>query len=159
MALKKACNLVAALLAALTVTRSLAADTRGGEALEMAADRLDLDVAAKSAVLAGHVKLTRGALSVSCPRVDVRYDQVPHVTWLRGSGGVTAEVSGTKAEAPEVELDLTSQTLELRGGVRLTRGDGWISAERATIQIATSKVSMTDVKGSLPVPTAPKASR
>ena len=120
----------------------------------MVADRLDLDVAAKSAVLSGHVKLTRGALSVSCPRVDVRYDQVPHVTWLRGSGGVTALLSGIKAEAPEVELDLASQTLELRGGVRLTRGEGWIAAERATIQIATSKVSMTDVKGAIPIPTA-----
>lgn len=150
----------AALLAALAVTGSLAADGRGSEdaPIEMVADRLDLDVAARSAVLAGHVKLTRGTLSVSCPRVDVRYDQIPHVTWLKGTGGVVAEVSGVKAEAPEAELDLASQTLKLRGGVRLTRGDGWISAEQATVEITTSKISMTEVRGSIPIPrsSAPK---
>jgi lipopolysaccharide export system protein LptA len=122
------------------------------EPLSMSADRLDLDVEAKTAVLQGHVKLARGAMALSCPRVDVRYDQVPHVTWARGSGGVVAEVKGVRAEAPEVEVDLGAQTMELRGGVRLTRGEGWITADRASINIATAKVTMSDVKGSIPIP-------
>ena len=124
----------------------------GEEALEMSADRLDLDVEAKTAVLLGHVKLARGPMTLSCPRVDVRYDHVPHVTWARGSGGVVAEVKGVRAEAPDVEIDLAARTMELRGGVRLTRGDGWITAERASINIATAKVTMSDVKGSIPIP-------
>jgi lipopolysaccharide export system protein LptA len=122
------------------------------EPLSMSADRLDLDVEAKTAVLTGHVTLARGAMSLSCPRVDVRYDQVPHVTWARGSGGVVAEVKGVRAEAPDVELDLAARTMELRGGVRLTRGEGWITADRASINIATAKVTMSDVKGSIPIP-------
>jgi len=89
---------------------------------------------------------------VSCPHVDVRFDHVPHVTWVKGSGGVVADVKGVRAEAPDVELDLAKQTLDLRGGVRLTRGGGWLTAERATIHIGTAKVSMSDVKGSIPVP-------
>lgn len=123
-----------------------------GEALEMWADRLELDVEAKTAQLTGHVKLARGPMTIRCPKVDVRYDQVPHVTWARGSGGVVAEVKGVRAEAPEVEVDLAARTMELRGGVKLTRGEGWIAAERASINIATGKVSMSDVKGSIPVP-------
>jgi lipopolysaccharide export system protein LptA len=123
-----------------------------GEALQMAADRLDLDVEARTALLTGHVKLARGPMTLSCPRVDIRYDHVPHVTWARGSGGVVAEVKGVRAEAPDVEVDLGARTMELRGGVRLTRGDGWITAERATINIATAKVTMSDVKGSIPIP-------
>lgn len=144
----------AAFLAVVAAEGTLAADPKAAdsEALEMAADRLDLDVEAKSAVLTGNVRLSKGALTVSCPRVEVRYDQVPHVTWLLGSGGVTAELQGIKAQAPTVELDLTRRTLELRGGVRLTRGEGWITAEQASIQIATGKVSMTGVKGVLPLP-------
>ncbi len=118
----------------------------------MSADRLDLDVEARTALLTGHVKLARGPMTLSCPRVDVRYDQASHVTWARGSGGVVAEVKGVHAEAPDVEVDLGARTMELRGGVRLTRGDGWITAERATINIATARVTMTDVKGSIPVP-------
>lgn len=123
-----------------------------GEALQMSADRLDLDVEAKTALLTGHVRLARGAMTLSCPRVDVRYDHVPHVTWARGSGGVVAEVKGVRAQAPDVEVDLGARTMELRGGVRLTRGDGWITAERASINIATAKVTMSDVKGSIPIP-------
>jgi lipopolysaccharide export system protein LptA len=68
-----------------------------------------------------------------------------------------AEVKGVRAEAPEVELDLAGQALSLRGGVRLTRGEGWITADQATIQITTGKVSMTGVKGSIPVGSIPGA--
>ncbi len=119
--------------------------------LRMSADRLDLDVEAGTAVLTGHVELAGGAMSLRCPRVDVRYDHVPHVTWARGTGGVVAEVSGVRAEAPEVEVDVAARALELRGGVRLTRGEGWLTADRARIDLATGKVSMSEVKGSIPI--------
>jgi lipopolysaccharide export system protein LptA len=93
----------------------------------------------------------RGALKVDCPRIDVRYDEAPRVTWAKGSGGVTADIRGVHAEAPEVELDLARHILELRGGVRLTRGQGWLNADKATIEISSAKVTLKDVKGSLPV--------
>jgi lipopolysaccharide export system protein LptA len=124
----------------------------GGEPVAMQADHLDVDVAAGSAVLTGNVSLAKGDLHVSCPRVEVRFDTSPHVSWARGSGGVSADVRGVHAEAPEVELDLTKQVLDLRGGVRLTRGQGWLHAEHASIDIATAKVSLEQVKGSIPVP-------
>ena len=122
------------------------------EPLSMAADQLDLDVEGKSARLTGHVKLTRGAVSVSCPRVELRYDDAPRVKWAKGSGGVVAEVKGARAEAPEVEIDFAARSLTLRGGVKITRGDGWITAERASIDMATARISMTQVKGSIPLP-------
>ncbi|MEO7327813.1 MAG: LptA/OstA family protein [Minicystis sp.] len=153
MAIKPTSIALALALVLSSLSGPLAADPSPAavEPLAMTADHLELDLETKTAVLTGHVKLGKGGLSVSCPRVDVRYDQVPHVTWVKGTGGVLAEVKGVRAEAPEAELDLQSQTLELRGGVRLTRGEGWISAERASIQIASGKVSMSDVKGSIPV--------
>src|SRR5689334_6570588 len=92
----------------------------GGDAMNLQAERLDVDVAAGAAILTGSVLLTKGDLKVSCPRIDLRFDTTPHVTWARGSGGIVADVRGVHAEAPEVELDLSKQVLELRGGVRLT---------------------------------------
>ena len=77
----------------------------GGEALDLTADKLEVDVPAGTAVLTGHVTLIRGNLRVDCPRIDVRYDEAPRVTWAKGSGGVTADIRGVHAEAPEVELD------------------------------------------------------
>jgi lipopolysaccharide export system protein LptA len=140
-------------LVALVPKQSVFADSPPpvGDLVELGAEQLDVDVTAGTAVLTGHVSLVRGSLRVECPRIDVRYDEAPHVTWAKGSGGVTADIRGVHAEAPEVELDLARHVLELRGGVRLTRGQGWLNAERATIEIATAKVTLKDVKGSLPV--------
>lgn len=146
-----------AALAPLVLVSARAADADpitgglGGDALDLTADKLEVDLPAGTAILTGHVTLVRGALRVDCPRIDVRYDEAPHVTWAKGSGGVSADIRGVHAEAPEVELDLAKHVLELRGGVRLTRGQGWLNADKATIEISTAKVTLKDVKGSLPV--------
>lgn len=116
------------------------------------ADTIEVDVAAKSAILTGNVQLQKGDLSVKCPRVDLKFDTTPHVTWIKGSGGVAADIRGVHAEAPEVELNLGKQILELRGGVKLSRGQGFIQADRATIDLSTAKVTAQQVKGSVPVP-------
>ena len=123
----------------------------GGDAMEVQADSLEVDVTAGEAVLTGNVSLAKGGLKVSCPRIDLKFDNTPHIKWARGSGGVVADVKGVHAESPDVELDLTKQVLELKGGVRLTRGQGWLQADSARIDIATAKVSLTQVKGSIPV--------
>lgn len=127
----------------------------GGDAVRLEADQLDIDVLAGEATLTGKVTLAKGSLTVTCPRIDLRFDHTPHVTWARGSGGVAAEVQGVHAEAPSVEIDLSRQLVELSGGVKLTRGQGWLTADRARIDIATAKVSLTQVKGGIPVAKAP----
>ena len=128
----------------------------GGDAVNVQADALDVDVSAGTAVLTGNVSLGKGDLHVSCPRIDLKFDTTPHVSWARGSGGVSADVRGVHAEAPEVEVDLSKQVLDLRGGVRLTRGQGWLTADRASIDIATAHVTLSQVKGSIPVPPRPR---
>lgn len=157
MAFSKRLALLVALALALigTASRELSADAQptptASEALDVSADRLDLDVQAKTAVLTGSVRLAKGNVSVRCPRVDARYDDAAKITWAKGSGGVIAELGGARAEAPEVEIDMQQKTLELRGGVRITRGAGFLTADRATMNMATSKITMSDVKGSVPV--------
>ena len=116
------------------------------------ADKLEIDVATGSAILTGQVVLSKGDMAVRCPRVELKFDTSPHLNWAKGSGGVVADVRGVHGEAPEVELDLKKQILELRGGVRLSRGQGWIQADKATIELANGKVTATQVKGSIPVP-------
>lgn len=119
------------------------------------AEKLEVDVATGKAILTGQVVLSKGDMTVRCPRVDIKFDNSPHLISAKGSGGVVADVRGVHGEAPEVELDLSRQTLELRGGVRLSRGQGWIQADKATIELATARVTATQVKGSIPVPKGP----
>jgi lipopolysaccharide export system protein LptA len=150
---------VFALLATSIAPRTLAESAKDAkdakdakERVEISAEKVDLDIAEKRAVLEGRVRLSKGSLVVRAPKVEVRYDDAANVKWARATGGVSAEMKDVRAEAPEVELSLENQTLALRGGVRLSRGAGWIRAERAKIELSTMKVSLEEVKGELPVP-------
>jgi lipopolysaccharide export system protein LptA len=146
---------LAALLTPATLARAEILGGAGNDPVTLQADQLDIDILAGEATLTGKVTLTKGDLTVNCPRIDLRFEHSPKVTWARGSGGVTADVRGVHAEAPSVELDLTKQVLDLRGGVKLTRGQGWLTADSARIEIATAKVSLTQVKGAIPVAKGP----
>ena len=142
-----------AMAALLTPVTLASAEILGGgsDPVKLEADQLDIDILRGEATLTGKVTLTKGDLVVNCPRIDLRFEHAPHLTWARGSGGVTADVRGVHAEAPSVELDLAKQVLDLRGGVKLTRGQGWLTADSARIEIATAKVSLSQVKGAIPV--------
>src|SRR5687768_7410298 len=48
------------------------------------ADKLEVDVAAGTAVLTGKVLLSKGDLNVRCPRFDLKFDATPHVRWAKG---------------------------------------------------------------------------
>ena len=146
---------IAALLAPVTLARAEILGGVGSEPVKLQADQLDIDILAGEATLTGKVTLTKGDLVVNCPRIELRFEHAPKLTWARGSGGVTADVRGVHAEAPSVELDLTKQVLDLRGGVKLTRGQGWLTADSARIEIGTAKVSLTQVKGAIPVAKGP----
>lgn len=124
-----------------------------GEALDVKADRLEVDIDKGTAQLAGHVRVTMGELEVWAPAVGIQYDQAPRVKWARATDGVKARVKGIEATAQSVEVDVAKRRVKLSGGVRLTRGKGWLKAERASIDLATRKVTLDEVSGSIPVET------
>jgi lipopolysaccharide export system protein LptA len=125
-----------------------------GQALDVSADHLDVDVERGTAVLRGNVTAKVGDLEVRCPTLELGYDQSPRVKWARASEGVTARFKGVEASSRSADLDAKGKLLTLHGGVRLARGSGWITAEQATIDVATGKVSLQEVKGSIPVDAA-----
>lgn len=130
--------------------------TVAGEALDVKADTLNVDIDKGEATLLGNVHARLGELSVVCPKVDIRYDQAPKVRWARGSGGVEARLKGIVAKAEVVQVDVAARRVDLSGGVRLTRGKGWVQAGRASIDIATHKVTLHEVEGSIPVEPPPR---
>ena len=75
--------------------RALAAEPKvpPGESLDLHAEHLDLDLEKRSATMTGGVTISRGALELRCPRVEVRYDDAQNqstgqlrVTWVKGTG-------------------------------------------------------------------------
>jgi lipopolysaccharide export system protein LptA len=123
----------------------------GGEALDVMAEKLDVDVDRGTATLNGKVRARLGELLVECPKVDIRYDSAPNVRFARGTGGVRAAFRDIVAKAETVEVDVAKRQLALSGGVQLTRGRGWVKADRARIDLATRRVSLEEVTGSIPV--------
>jgi lipopolysaccharide export system protein LptA len=122
-----------------------------GQSLDIKAAKLDVDVDKGTATLEGDVSATMGELEVLCPKIEIKYDQAPRVRWARGSGGVKARVKGIEAVSNVVVVDLAKRVVNLSGRVRLTRGRGWVEADRASIDLATHKVTLHEVKGSIPV--------
>ncbi len=122
-----------------------------GEALDVSAEHLDVDVERGTATLRGNVVARLGELEVRCPTIELSYDESPRVKWARAKDGVSARFKGIEATSTSAELDAKSRTVTLTGGVRLARGRGWVTAEQATVDIASGKVSLREVKGSLPV--------
>jgi lipopolysaccharide transport protein LptA len=127
-----------------------------GETLDITADKLDLDVNKGSALLEGNVKAKLGELSVECNKVEMKYDGAPKVEWAKGTGGVKASFRDVFAKAQAVEVDVVRRKVTLSNGVHLSRGRGWVTADKATLDLVTRKVSLEDVKGSIPVQTPPR---
>lgn len=122
-----------------------------GQTLDVGADKLDVDIEKGTALLEGHVQATLGDMHVDCSRIELKYDGAPKVRWARGSGGVTARLKGIEATAAQFEVDVAHRTIKLTGSVKLSRGRGWVTADSAAIDINTRKVTLEDVKGSIPV--------
>lgn len=120
-----------------------------GEPVDLRADRVDVDLGTSTAILEGHVELTRSDLRVSCPRVEARFDKDGRILRAKGAGGVVV-IMGPRAirgEAAEIELDVVARTAELRGNVRVAQGGSTLTAQRASVDLATSRVSLEAVRG------------
>jgi len=143
--------------AALVVVPYVHADplaTVDGDPVHVQADRLEIDLKSGRAVLSGNVRIRRGELNVSCARVEAAYDKAPAVRWAKATGGVRAKLREFEAEAAEAELALDRRQLALRGDVRLSRGGAWMRASEASVDLKTNKVTLQQVRGTIPVPAA-----
>jgi len=123
----------------------------GGETLDVRAEHLEVNLTRGEAVLEGQVRVSFGELDVWCDRVDIRYDEAPMVRKAVGKGNLRATVKGIVATADALEVEVAERRAQLTGHVRVSRGKGWIEAERATIDLPSGKVNLDQVRGSIPV--------
>jgi lipopolysaccharide export system protein LptA len=123
----------------------------GAEALDVSAKHLDVDFSKGVAKLEGEVRIKLGELDVSCDRVDIRYDDAPTVRWARGTGNVRATIRGISATAQSLEVEIPERRAGLVGNVRISRGRGWIQADHASIDLPTGRLTLDEIRGSIPI--------
>lgn len=123
----------------------------GAEVLDVSAKHLDVDLSKGAARLEGEVRVKLGELDLSCDRVDIKYDDAPMVRWARGSGNVRASIRGITATAQSLEVEIPERRAGLVGNVRISRGRGWIQAEHASIDLPTGRITLDEIRGSIPI--------
>ncbi|MGC4069305.1 MAG: LptA/OstA family protein [Polyangiaceae bacterium] len=123
----------------------------GAEVLDISAKQLDVNLAKGVALLDGDVHVKLGELDISCDRVDIRYDDAPMVRWARGSGSVRASMRGITATAQSLEVEIPERRVRLIGDVKISRGKGWIEAEHASIDLPTGRITLDEIRGSIPI--------
>jgi lipopolysaccharide export system protein LptA len=121
------------------------------ETLEIAADKLNLEIGRSTLLLEGNVRARLGDLELSCPHIEVRYDDAHRVRWARGFGGVRAKQRDAVATASSAEIDTGRRVVTLAGSVRLSQGASYITAERAQIDLRSRRISLSRVEGSIPI--------
>jgi len=80
------------------------------------ADKLEIDVAAGSAVLTGKVVLSKGDMTVQCPKVELKFDRPPHPKSAKGAGELVhcgpsrfiKEMALDVGDAPPKETEILS---------------------------------------------------
>lgn len=111
-------------------------------AVEIAAETLDVDQEAGTALFAGEVVVEQGTLRLAADRLRVAYGSAPdggrgRISRLVADGNVTLTTPQDRAEAAQADYDLDAGVLTLSGGVRLEQGGNLLTSDRLVIDLAT----------------------
>ena len=126
----------------------------GGEPVDVRADLVEVDLAKGTAVLEGNVELKRKGLTVHCPRLEASFDAEGKILRAKATAGVVVKLAekNVRGDADEAEIDLLLRTAELRGAVRVSSGGTTLTAQKATMSLVTSRVTLEAVRGSFAAP-------
>ncbi len=130
-----------------------------GEEVEVDADRLSLEGAGGTARITGHVRLRRGALSLTCDRLTTRSDASGALVEARAEGSVRVERGGLVATASAARLDLARGEVVLDGPVRIVRAEGTVEGARVVVALADGRVTVERARGRLRLRAAAEAPR
>jgi lipopolysaccharide export system protein LptA len=111
--------------------------------IEIAAEALEVDQAAGTAVFTGEVVIAQEGLRLSAARVAVTYAAATAgggggaISRLDASGGVTLVTPSEAAEAAEAVYDLDAGLVTLIGDVVLTQGGSALAGDRLVVSLET----------------------
>jgi lipopolysaccharide export system protein LptA len=104
--------------------------------VEVTAESLTVDQAARTAVFTGNVVIGQGDLRIAAGRVQVIYDEESgEIGQLLASDGVTFVTATEAAEAQSADYNLTTGMLTLTGEVLLTQGNSALSADAMRVNL------------------------
>ena len=106
--------------------------------VEITADQLNVDQAARVAVFQGNVVVGQGTLRLGADRIDVSYSDgegTGQVERMEATGQVTLTNGAEAAEAQSAVYTVADGAVLMEGEVLLTQGENAISGERLRIDL------------------------
>ena len=126
--------------------------SRDGGAIEIAADRGELDDLKRQAVYIGNVDVIQGDARLRAERVEIKYSaregasgnggvgsSVGDIQTITAKGEVYYITAREKVKADNGVYNAVEETIKLTGNVLVTNEDGVIKGESLTIDIQTSR--------------------
>lgn len=115
--------------------------------IDFSAQTIELQDRANRAVLSGGVTIRQANLTLTAARMTVSYtgqvlDGSPQVSRLDGSGGVTVNRPGQKAQAQYAVYDINDRVITMIGGVTLNEGGNTINGGRLSINLDTGRATI-----------------
>jgi lipopolysaccharide export system protein LptA len=58
---------------------------------------------------------------------------------------------GVTATAQSLEVEVPERRVRLIGNVKISRGKGWVQAENASIDLPSGRITLDEIRGSIPI--------
>jgi len=137
----------ALLVAAISLLLPCSAAAGGKGAVEIEADRLQIDHRDRSAEFEGHVVARYGELTLRCDAMSVSYDDRGAVVALRATGSVTVTRGDARATAASGRLDARQGLLVLEGSAVLVRGPHRLEGKRISVHLTSGRLDVERARG------------
>ncbi len=121
-------------------------------ALDVRADRLELDHRAGVVRFEGAVVATQGAFELRCERLEARYGQDGGLSELKAEGSLSVKSDGMIATASRAQYTRADDRLELTGEPKVIRGETELKGAKMTFFPKSGRLLVEAARGRLPAP-------
>lgn len=122
--------------------RSLA--PKSGQPVEIRSDRLEIALAKRRVLFAGHVVAQQAERVIYADQVEAFYNETGELLRLRAWGNVKMTGEGALATGEELELDNVQSRLTLTGNPRVIQARQMIRGEKMTFYLQENRLEITE---------------
>ena len=123
------------------------ADVGGAPPIDVRAKATEWDLQARTARFTGEVRVTRGDVTLTCDRVEVRYGADDRIDHLAAEGRIRVEQGARLATAEKAEVEGRTGRIVLTGSPVLAEGPNRLEGATITLYLDDKRVTCASADG------------
>ena len=140
----------------MSINLSVASTEKTAIAVDIKADRVEIDQKKGRIEFSGSVRATRGTLVMTCEKLVARYKKSGEVLRLEIAGSLTVQGRDFSARAGSGVYDHESGRLVLTGSPSIKRGPNRVTGERILVFVDDERVVVEKARGQVQLRTQSK---